>query len=520
MIERGAEAKPLSYAGFLPRLYAAMIDAMLVGLAEGLLLLPLVFLPALSPAVPVLYSLITVVVAGAYFVFFECSRLQATPGKMFLGLKVTDLRGERISLQRGAIKIVVQYLLYGLILVIGLMSAGLFIAADMKSDFHKLPSSSDFASSILPSLVPILMGNLLYFACFVLLVFSARKQTVFDRLTGRLVWSTRSALEASSKIPLMVGIFVFIFLYMSAFAFTAFKVTTHSSLEFDDLIRPILFALMGYVGVIVVIHLMIMVDLMRIDPYGFISHARLLASLSVGRVKKLWLDRATAISKYAQGDAKSGNEVLLTWQGKLSEKEAGAQLQIRLFGCLIACDTDGIIETGLEMKRRQKFDPLNRLIVANSFFRRLRYKDAMELLESIPNTTRLNRIILNSYFVGYYARTGCGTELTNTLLWLEKHKYPVKNAWRLHLQGLCEAAKGNIDKARKLLRQALSEFAYPDGDSCKPAAVLATMSVTRLKEDLTILDNQIQEATVDLGPYRNELKQIAKRLNAAGDEAE
>jgi uncharacterized RDD family membrane protein YckC len=515
MIGADAEAKPLSYAGFLPRLYAAMIDAALVGLAEGLLLLPLVFLAALSPAVPVLYSLVTVVVAGAYFVFFESSRFQATPGKLSLGLKVTDLRGERISLKRGAVKIVVQYLLYGLIFVIGLMSAGLFIAPDMKSDFHKVPLSSDFASSILPSLVPILLGNLLYFACFVLLVFSDRKQTVFDRLTGRVVWSTRSAFETSSKIPLMIGIFLF--LYTGAFAFTAFKVTTHSSLEFDHLIRPILFALLGYVAVILLIHLMIMVDLMRVDPYGFIAHARILGALSAGRVKRLWFDRATAIYKYAQGDARSGDEVLLNWQGKLRERETGDQLQIRLFGCLVACDSDGIIETGLEMQQRQKFDPLNRLIVTNSFFRRLRYKEALDLLESIPNPTRLNAILLNSYFAGYYARTGCEQELANTLIWLEKHKYPLKNDWRLHLQGLCEAATGNIDRARKLLKQALSEFAYPPGDSRKPLAVLATMSVRRLKEDLTILESKLEDEKIDLSVYRKELKQIAKRLNAAGD---
>jgi uncharacterized RDD family membrane protein YckC len=46
----------------------------------------------------------------AYYVAFECSKLQATPGKLVLGLRVTDLDGQRLgagrSLARNAIRLV------------------------------------------------------------------------------------------------------------------------------------------------------------------------------------------------------------------------------------------------------------------------------------------------------------------------------------------------------------------------------------------------------------------------------
>lgn len=41
-----------------------------------------------------------VAMAALYWIVFECSRWQATPGKRALGLVVTDLRGERLNLFR------------------------------------------------------------------------------------------------------------------------------------------------------------------------------------------------------------------------------------------------------------------------------------------------------------------------------------------------------------------------------------------------------------------------------------
>lgn len=43
-----------------------------------------------------------------YYVLFECSRWQATPGKLALGLRVTDLDGQRLSLGRSVLRNVVR----------------------------------------------------------------------------------------------------------------------------------------------------------------------------------------------------------------------------------------------------------------------------------------------------------------------------------------------------------------------------------------------------------------------------
>lgn len=84
------------HAKFLHRVGAHLIDITILLFAivgPVLLIYPLIprllrvlALPALAFLVPLIY-----------FTMFESSRLQATPGKMALGLKVTSLTGERIT---------------------------------------------------------------------------------------------------------------------------------------------------------------------------------------------------------------------------------------------------------------------------------------------------------------------------------------------------------------------------------------------------------------------------------------
>lgn len=47
-------------------------------------------------------SYVLVVVGFLYYVFFESSKWQATPGKMALGIRVTDVQGHRLTLARAA----------------------------------------------------------------------------------------------------------------------------------------------------------------------------------------------------------------------------------------------------------------------------------------------------------------------------------------------------------------------------------------------------------------------------------
>jgi uncharacterized RDD family membrane protein YckC len=51
-----------------------------------------------------LYSLVKVVVVSFYFIPFEASSWQGTPGKKFLQLKVTDIEGRPISFKKSVVR--------------------------------------------------------------------------------------------------------------------------------------------------------------------------------------------------------------------------------------------------------------------------------------------------------------------------------------------------------------------------------------------------------------------------------
>jgi tetratricopeptide (TPR) repeat protein len=293
---------------------------------------------------------------------------------------------------------------------------------------------------------------------------------------------------------------------------------THSSLEFHDLMKPLLLGLLGWAVINRLLKLALILDLSRLDPYGFIKHAKLLSFTSLGSGRRLWLDRSLAMSQYIQGDAKSADVSMLNWCRKLTGGHLSDQLQIRLFGCLFACDDDGIIDTGLQMSQSKKFYPLNRLILVAAFFRRRRYKEAIEFVDSIVDKKQVPAITMTAYFAGYYARIGCEKELEKTLSWLDEHKYPSSNDWRLHLQAVCAAANGNSDKARELLQQALSEIT-DFSVLHTPKAVIARMTSRRVEDDLAKLESEVDDKIVDLTLYRKDLKQIAKRLGIAGEHA-
>ncbi len=91
------------FAGFWIRVLAYIIDFIPLAIIAGVL----AFASGQSlldtdPSAP-LYSwadFVNLVIGIAYFVGFESSSYQATPGKMALGLIVTDTDGRRISLMR------------------------------------------------------------------------------------------------------------------------------------------------------------------------------------------------------------------------------------------------------------------------------------------------------------------------------------------------------------------------------------------------------------------------------------
>jgi uncharacterized RDD family membrane protein YckC len=134
--------EPVEYAGFWRRFVAYIIDRLILGIPAILIVLTFVVPSAIAifrgcsepERLPFLIlSLICswiwlglALLAGyfLYFAFFECSAFQATPGKMVLGIIVTDHEGNRVSFLRALGRNGAK-LLSHLMLHIGFILAGL-----------------------------------------------------------------------------------------------------------------------------------------------------------------------------------------------------------------------------------------------------------------------------------------------------------------------------------------------------------------------------------------------------------
>lgn len=135
------------YAPVWKRLVAFLIDLLIVVTLYGLLIyilnlalkLPVEYSPILERGLSVkmtpyvednfltialLYSLSKLLVLYPYFALMESSRLQATIGKSFFGIKVTDIFGRRISFARASGRFFGK-ILSGQILLIGYIMASL-----------------------------------------------------------------------------------------------------------------------------------------------------------------------------------------------------------------------------------------------------------------------------------------------------------------------------------------------------------------------------------------------------------
>jgi uncharacterized RDD family membrane protein YckC len=132
-----------------------MIDGILMNVAMGLLgsILGAGFLsmasfglndPSVSIGLLALTSIVSFVITWLYFALMESSKLQATVGKLAVGLVVTDNAGERISFLRATGRYFAK-ILSGLILFIG----------------------------------------------FIMVAFTSRKRGLHDMIAGTLVYKTR-----------------------------------------------------------------------------------------------------------------------------------------------------------------------------------------------------------------------------------------------------------------------------------------------------------------------------------------
>src|SRR4051812_38869007 len=135
-----APVQPASrnYAGFWIRVVAWLIDAVLLTIVNSVigaffgggfsaLVRPgqdpsTINIAAVIAALSTMI-LITMAIQFCYFTFLESSEKQATVGKMVLGLKVTDMNGQRISFGRAAGRFLGK-LLSSMILCIGYAMVG------------------------------------------------------------------------------------------------------------------------------------------------------------------------------------------------------------------------------------------------------------------------------------------------------------------------------------------------------------------------------------------------------------
>jgi len=112
----------LPYVGFPKRAVAWVIDGTLVitasigtaailGIIIGLTVYPLCPNVSLASAIATYAGYVVGLgVYVLYYVGFECSHLQATPGKLLFSLRVTDLKGNKITPGRSLYRLVGKFL--------------------------------------------------------------------------------------------------------------------------------------------------------------------------------------------------------------------------------------------------------------------------------------------------------------------------------------------------------------------------------------------------------------------------
>ena len=130
----------MDYAGFWIRVLAYLIDAVILGLVSAALALlsggAVIDLEAQQSLG--ITDFLGLIVGLAYFIGFEGSQMQATPGKKVLGLIVTDMQGGRISYPRAAGRYFGK-ILSGFILLIGYIMVAF---TEKKQGLHDLLAST------------------------------------------------------------------------------------------------------------------------------------------------------------------------------------------------------------------------------------------------------------------------------------------------------------------------------------------------------------------------------------------
>ncbi|NOX45799.1 MAG: RDD family protein [Chlorobi bacterium] len=134
--------QPVTYAGFWWRFLAAIIDWIVVGIAQQIVIMPFLGLLGISffnasqnggmmdeeGALLMLAAMIPMFgvsffINWLYFALMESSKLRGTLGKMALSIRVTDMNGERVSFGRATGRYFGK-ILSAMIFMIGYIMAG------------------------------------------------------------------------------------------------------------------------------------------------------------------------------------------------------------------------------------------------------------------------------------------------------------------------------------------------------------------------------------------------------------
>ena len=116
----------MNYAGFWIRFVAYLID----------------FVVVMIPGMLIIYaglpSILNLVLGLAYWIYFPSSEYMATPGKMALGLIITDEHGNRIGAGAAAVRYI-GYIISALIFCIGFIMIGF---TEKKHGLHDMIAST------------------------------------------------------------------------------------------------------------------------------------------------------------------------------------------------------------------------------------------------------------------------------------------------------------------------------------------------------------------------------------------
>ena len=111
-------------AGFWIRFVAAILDSMILGGVNFALMM-------IDPAL----SLVGLVIALVYYVYFPSSDMMGTPGKSVLGLKITDEHGNKISMGTAVMREILGKFISAIIMYIGFLMVGF---TDRKRGLHDM----------------------------------------------------------------------------------------------------------------------------------------------------------------------------------------------------------------------------------------------------------------------------------------------------------------------------------------------------------------------------------------------